>query len=153
MALISGVLLAPSGAPLPNVNIILRAISTSSRVIVQSESTTTTDANGNYSINAETGRYFVFISTDGQPDAHVGTIQIFSDSIDGTLNSFLTMPGENDLTPAIVATVEQMRADSQTAAADALTAKNDAAASETNAAASATDAAKSATAASGSADA
>ncbi|WP_413724640.1 prophage tail fiber N-terminal domain-containing protein [Sodalis sp. RH16] len=123
MTVISGVLTAPDGSALPSVSINLKALATSTAVVAQLESETVTDANGDYSISAEVGQYQVTISAYGQPDKLVGNIQIFVDSVNGTLNDFLTTPGEDALTPVIVATVEQMRADAQTAAADAIAAK------------------------------
>ncbi|HEY0207844.1 prophage tail fiber N-terminal domain-containing protein [Acerihabitans sp.] len=124
MTVISGVLTAPDGSVLPNVSIILKAISTSSQVVVQTESTTVTGTNGAYSISAKVGEYQVSISAYGQPTVSVGNIQIFPDSPNGTLNDFLTTPGEDALTPAIVATVESMRIAAQSAASDAIAARD-----------------------------
>ncbi|WP_213993878.1 prophage tail fiber N-terminal domain-containing protein, partial [Sodalis sp. dw_96] len=124
MTVISGVLTAPDGSALPSVSINLKALATSSAVVAQLESETVTDASGNYSISAEVGQYQVTISAYGQPDKLVGNIQIFADSVNGTLNDFLTTPGEDALTPVIVATVESMRLAAQTAATDALAARD-----------------------------
>ncbi|WP_413730781.1 prophage tail fiber N-terminal domain-containing protein [Sodalis sp. RH22] len=124
MTVISGVLTAPDGSVLPNVSIILKAISTSSQVVVQTESTTVTGSNGAYSISAKVGEYQVSISAYGQPTVSVGNIQIFPDSANGTLNDFLTTPGEDALTPVIVATVESMRIAAQSAATDAIAARD-----------------------------
>lgn len=124
MTVISGVLTAPDGSVLPNVSIILKAISTSSQVVVQTESTTVTNSNGAYSISVKVGEYQVSISAYGQPTVSVGNIQIFPDSVNGTLNDFLTTPDEDALTPVIVATVESMRIAAQSAASDAIAARD-----------------------------
>ncbi|WP_258089842.1 prophage tail fiber N-terminal domain-containing protein [Serratia liquefaciens] len=115
MALISDVLRGPYGDPQPDVIITMRAKGTSSKVLVSNSSATTTDADGKYSMQVFPGRYEVLVSTLG----NIGEIQVFSDSKDGTLNDFLLAPGEDELTPAVVQTVDTMRADAAKSAAAA----------------------------------
>lgn len=115
MALISDVLRGPYGDPQPDVIITMRAKGTSSKVLVSNSSATTTDADGKYSMQVFPGQYEVLVSTLGK----IGEIQVFSDSEDGTLNDFLLAPGEDELTPAVVQTVDTMRADAAASAAAA----------------------------------
>ncbi|WP_447879926.1 phage tail fiber protein [Serratia fonticola] len=126
MAVISGVLKGPMGDALEGVVIELRALRTSATVITQERSSSVTNANGRYSLTVEPGDYGVFISAFGRQPENRGSISVKVNSQTGTLNDFLLIPGESDLNPEIVATVDRMRAD---AAASAATAK----ASETNA--------------------
>ncbi|WP_152665252.1 prophage tail fiber N-terminal domain-containing protein [Serratia marcescens] len=108
--LISGKLIGPNGDPRPNVTIMLVAVKTSSAVVKQAPSTSTTTADGSYSLSVEVGTHNVMIEAYGRPFEKVGQITVYSDSKPGTLNEFLTIPGQDELTPAIVAMVDDMRA-------------------------------------------
>lgn len=112
MALISDVLRGPYGDPQPNVVITMRSLDTSSKVFKSNSSATTTDSDGKYTMQVFPGRYEVMISTLG----NVGEIQVFSDSKDGTLNDFLLAPREDELTPAVVQTVDTLRAEAAVSA-------------------------------------
>jgi hypothetical protein len=112
MALISDVLRGPYGDPQSGVIITMKAKGTSSKVLVANNSAIATDSDGKYSMQVFPGRYEVMVSTLGA----VGEIQVFSDSKDGTLNDFLLAPGENELTPAVVQTVDTMRAETAVSA-------------------------------------
>lgn len=107
MALISDILCGPYGDPQSDVVITMRAQGTSSKVLISNSSATTTDADGKYSMQVFPGQYEVLVSTLGK----IGEIQVFADSKNGTLNDFLLAPGEDELTPAIVQTVDIMRAE------------------------------------------
>ncbi|WP_245209563.1 prophage tail fiber N-terminal domain-containing protein, partial [Serratia fonticola] len=111
----------------------LRAVRTSASVVIQARSQSVTDATGRYTLSVEPGQYDVMITAAGRQPERVGVIQVMVNSATGTLNDFLLIPGESDLNPAIVATVDQMRAE---AAASAIAAKT----SETNASAAMTSA-------------
>ncbi|WP_025122150.1 MULTISPECIES: prophage tail fiber N-terminal domain-containing protein [unclassified Serratia (in: enterobacteria)] len=126
MAVISGVLKGPMGDARVGVVIELHAVRTSATVVIQARSQSVTDATGRYTLSVEPGQYDVMITAAGRQPERVGGIQVMLNSATGTLNDFLTIPGETDLNPEIVATVDRMRAD---AAASAAAAK----ASETNA--------------------
>lgn len=115
MALISDILRGPYGDPQSNVIITMRAKETSARVLVSNSSAAITAADGKYSMQVFPGQYEVLVSTLGK----IGEIQVFSDSKDGTLNDFLLAPGEDELTPAVVQTVDTMRADAAKSAAAA----------------------------------
>jgi hypothetical protein len=133
MALISDVLRGPYGDPQPGVIITMKAKGTSSKVLVANNSAIATDSDGKYSMQVFPGRYEVVVSTLGK----IGEIQVFSDSKDGTLNDFLLAPGEDELTPAVVQTVDTMRADAAKSAATAKVSEGNSKRSETNAANSA----------------
>ncbi|WP_244618610.1 prophage tail fiber N-terminal domain-containing protein, partial [Serratia fonticola] len=72
------------------------------------------------------------ITAAGRQPERVGGIQVMVNSATGTLNDFLTIPGEADLNPAIVAAVDGMRA-AAAASAAAKTSENNAAATLANA--------------------
>ncbi|AHF77883.1 N-terminal phage tail fiber protein [Sodalis praecaptivus] len=107
---ISGKLIGPNGDPRAGVTITLRAVKTSSAVVQYAPSTTETGSDGRYSLTAQTGKHEVIIEAYGQPPEKVGTITVFNDSLPGTLNDYLTTPGESEITPVIIQTVEEMRA-------------------------------------------
>ncbi|BEO38545.1 hypothetical protein SMQE08_26330 [Serratia marcescens] len=111
MTLISGVLKGPYGDPRSGVTITLRAVRTSSTVLSLAKSQSVTDDGGKYALAVEPGAYEVIISVYGAQPERVGTIEVYVDSISGTLNDFLRRPGENDITPEIVQTVDRLRAE------------------------------------------
>lgn len=133
MAVISGVLKGPMGDALEGVVIELRALRTSATVITQERSSSVTNASGRYSLTVEPGDYSVFISAFGRTPENRGSISVKVNSATGTLNDFLLIPGETDLNPAIVATVDGMRAAAAGSATAAKTSENNAAAAMTNA--------------------
>lgn len=108
--LISGKLIGPNGDPRPGVTIMLTAVKTSSAVVHLAPSSSTTGTDGSYSLSVEVGTHNVMIEAYGRPFEKVGQITVYSDSKPGTLNDFLTTPGQDELTPAIVAMVDDMRA-------------------------------------------
>jgi len=107
--LISGKLIGPNGDPRPGVTIMLTAVKTSSTVVHLAPSSSTTGTDGSYSLSVEVGVHNVMIKAGGRPFEKVGRISIYSDSKPGTLNDYLTVPGENELTPDIIAIVDDMR--------------------------------------------
>ncbi|WP_245209590.1 prophage tail fiber N-terminal domain-containing protein [Serratia fonticola] len=132
MALISGVLKGPMGDARVGVVIELRAVQTSATVVIQARSQSITDATGRYTLSVEPGQYDVMITAAGRQPERVGGIQVMLNSATGTLNDFLTIPGETDLNPEIVATVDRMRADTAASAAAAKVSENNAAATLAN---------------------
>ncbi|WP_237736925.1 prophage tail fiber N-terminal domain-containing protein [Serratia fonticola] len=133
MAVISGVLKGPMGDARVGVVIELRAVRTSATVVIQARSQSVTDATGRYTLSVEPGQYDVMITAAGRQPERVGGIQVMVNSATGTLNDFLTIPGDTDLNPAIVATVDGMRAAAAASAAAAKTSENNAAAVMVNA--------------------
>lgn len=134
MTLISGVLKGPYGDPRSDVTITLRAVRTSSTVLSLAKSQSVTDDSGKYSLPVEAGAYEVIISVYGAQPERVGAIEVYNDSLPGTLNDFLSRPGKSDITPEIVQTVDRLRAEAalsaDKSAKSAVAAKN----SENNAA-------------------
>lgn len=133
MTVISGVLIGPYGEALPGVTIEMVAVRTTATVLEQASSRFVTDTNGRYSLKVEPGRYNVMVSASGQPAARVGSIIVEITSSTGTLNDFLTKPGEEDLTPEIVKTVDRMRAEAANSAAVAKVSENNSVAAMANA--------------------
>ncbi len=135
MVLISGVLKGPYGDSRSGVTITMRSMKTSSTVLNLAKSQAVTDDTGRYSLNVEPGAYEIIVSVYGAQPERVGTIEVYVDSLPGTLNDFLRRPGEDDITPEIVQTVDRLRAEAalsaDKSAASALAAK----VSEQNAAA------------------
>ncbi|WP_440493476.1 phage tail fiber protein [Serratia sarumanii] len=129
MALISDILRGPYGDPQPNVIITMRAKETSARVLVSNSSAATTADDGKYSMLVFPGEYEVMVSTLGK----VGEIRVYPDSQDGTLNDFLITPGEEDITPEIVQTVETLRAEAAASAGKSAASASAAKVSEQNA--------------------
>ncbi|WP_024910850.1 prophage tail fiber N-terminal domain-containing protein [Chania multitudinisentens] len=117
MAIISGILKDPIGGARVGVVIELRAVRTSATVINQARSQSITDATGKYTLTVEPGAYDVMITASGRQPERVGGIAVLLNSQAGTLNDFLTAPGETDLNPEIVATVDRMRAEAAASAA------------------------------------
>lgn len=111
MVLISGVLKGPYGDPRSGVTITMRSIKTSSTVLNLAKSQSVTDDGGKYSLSVEPGAYEVIVSVYGSQPERVGTIEVYTDSLPGTLNDFLRRPGESDITPEIVQTVDRLRAE------------------------------------------
>ncbi|MGK8678192.1 prophage tail fiber N-terminal domain-containing protein [Serratia marcescens] len=130
MALISDVLRGPYGDPQPNVIITMRAKETSARVLVSNSSAAITADDGKYSMQVFPGEYEVMVSTLGK----VGEIRVYPDSKDGTLNDFLITPGEEEITPEIVQTVETLRAEAAASAGKSAASASAAKVSEQNAA-------------------
>lgn len=116
---ISGKLIGPNGDPRPGVIIMLTALKTSSTVVKHAPSISITGADGSYSISAEVGTHSVMVEAGGRPFEKVGKITVYSDSLPGTLNDYLTVPGENELTPDIIAMVDDMRSAAEQASKEA----------------------------------
>lgn len=133
MAVISGELKGPMGDARVGVVIELRAVRTSASVVIQARSQSVTDATGRYTLKVEPGQYDVMITASGRQPERVGVIQVMVNSATGSLNDFLLIPGESDLNPAIVATVDQMRSEAAASAAAAKVSETNASAAMTNA--------------------
>lgn len=133
MTLISGVLKGPYGDFRSGVTITMRSIKTSSTVLNLAKSQSVTNDSGLYSLNVEPGAYEVIISVYGAQPERVGTIEVYADSLPGTLNDLLRRPGESDITPEIVQTVDRMRVDAAASADKSAASAAAAKASEENA--------------------
>lgn len=126
MTVISGVLKGPYGDARTGITITMRSLKTSSTVLNLAKSQSVTNDSGQYSLTVEPGAYEVIISVYGAQPERVGTIEIYTDSLSGTLNDFLRRPGESDITPEIVQTVDRMRLEAAQSAAAAKKSENNA---------------------------
>lgn len=116
MIKISGILEDGVGNPIPNCTIELKAKKTTLRVIAKTEANILINQLGSYSMNVNPGEYQVTLSVSGYPKNSVGDIRVYSDSTPGSLNDFLMLPGESDLTPELVLIFQQLRDESKLAA-------------------------------------
>ncbi|OVZ93041.1 hypothetical protein CBW54_02895 [Yersinia kristensenii] len=123
---ISGILPGPTGEPAAHIGITLRAVKTSLTVVATLESNSITGVDGSYSLNVEPGQYDVLLWVDGINARNVGRITVYSDSLPGTLNNFLTALREEDGTPEIIRQLEQLRAEALQAALEANQSKTEA---------------------------
>lgn len=172
---LTGVLKDPYGQPLPGATIRFDAVRTSATVLNHIRAEAITDAQGDYSISVEVGRYDVRVMQGRSFLELAKNLEVRADSTATDLNELVVeWQGEQDLTPGIViefrALVDEARgyrdeagasageaAASESSAADSATAASEsasnAATSEQNAASSASAASASASSASDSADA
>ncbi|EPS8085083.1 prophage tail fiber N-terminal domain-containing protein [Salmonella enterica subsp. enterica serovar Newport] len=160
MPIISGILTDGAGQPITDCTILLKALNTTSAVIVTTTASVGTNA-GKYRIDAQPGRYAVTLAISGARPSMVGHIEVNPDSPDAALNDYLRDIKSEDLTSEAMkqflelASQSRESADkalaSETAAsgsaAEALAGQQAAKSSEDNAAASAAKALKSQTAA------
>lgn len=118
MAKLSGKLIDGASQIIADAVIELRSLKNTNTVLNKVISTTTTKE-GFYSINAQIGKYEVVIVRSGFSPASVGIIDIYADSLDGSLNDYLLNPNENEITPEILAQVSALRDDSKKFASNA----------------------------------
>lgn len=123
---IAGTLKDGMGFPLANTGMEVRATKTSSAVVTGAVAYFTTTPAGAYSFNMNPGAFAVFINFGSLGPQHVGNINIYTDSINGTLEDFLTIPGVEEVTPEILAQVIQARLEAQIARDQAIEARNQA---------------------------
>ncbi|EPD9646652.1 prophage tail fiber N-terminal domain-containing protein [Escherichia coli] len=136
MAIISGVYANGLGEPVVGVQLVLTARVTSSRVIMTTVVEQETGAAGEYKFDMKPGVYVVTASA-----AYLGVINVNPDSVDGTLNDYLTNFSADELTPAALAEIQELVSAAKNAAAAAGASASAAHTSETNSANSAAAAA------------
>ncbi|EHJ5405391.1 TPA: prophage tail fiber N-terminal domain-containing protein [Salmonella enterica subsp. enterica serovar Wedding] len=160
MPIISGTLTDGAGQPVADCTIQLKALNTTSAVIVTTTASVGTDA-GKYRIEAQPGRYAVTLVISGFPPSMVGHIEVRPDSPDAALNDYLRDIKSEDLTSEAMKQFQELASQaresadkalvSETAASGSATAarvsQQEAKSSEDNAAARAAEALKSQTAA------
>ena len=117
--LISGRLKDAFDRPLANVNIKLNSLRTNLNTVVGTTTQFKTDNGGLYSVQVASGTYSVEMEFGGSGYSKVGEIQINMDSLPGSLEEFLTIPGVSEITPEILAQVLQARKDAMEAAGNA----------------------------------
>ncbi|OTQ48930.1 prophage tail fiber N-terminal domain-containing protein [Gilliamella apis] len=96
--------------------------------------------NGSYTMNVLPCDYEVKLIINGFPPKKLGTIQVFSDSADGSLNDFLLNPSESEITPEILQQVIDARNHANKSAEKAADSEQNSKTSETNAKISETNA-------------
>lgn len=143
MAKISGILTDGAGQIINDCTIELYAKKTTNNVLTQTQAFTVAN-DGRYSINAQPCEYDVSLIINGFPKKRIGTINVYSDSVDGSLNDYLINPEESDLTPEFLKQIFDARneaiksaIDSEKSAEKSADSANAANASETNAKSSA----------------
>ncbi|HAF8817979.1 TPA: hypothetical protein G5V04_003480 [Salmonella enterica] len=115
MTIISGTLKDGAGQPVPDCKIQLKALNTTNAVIVTTTASVGTNA-GQYSFDAQPGRYEVVFSITGWQPQKVGVIDVYEDSQPGTLNDFLTAMKGDYLKPDAMKRFEQLAQEVEDAA-------------------------------------
>ncbi|RZN38897.1 shikimate transporter [Escherichia sp. E2593] len=113
---ISGALIDGAGIPMSGCHIILKSCVNTSEVVMRTVADVVTGAGGEYSFEAQTGKYCVYLKQDWCDEHCVGDIAVYDDSKPGTLNDFLTALDEDDLKPDVVKRFEEMVAQAQQSA-------------------------------------
>lgn len=102
MIRIFGTMTDPSGSPVPGAIIELRAINSTSEVLLGSTVTHKCDQQGAYSFQLATGTYDAYAQNDRCGDLdYLGTAKVAANSVDGDLHSILVDGGIN-LTPPML---------------------------------------------------
>ncbi|EDA8242721.1 phage tail protein [Salmonella enterica subsp. enterica serovar Reading] len=114
--LISGALVDGAGIPLSGCHIILKSRVNTSEVVMRTIADLVTGNNGEYSFEAQAGKYCVYLKQDWRDEYCVGDISVYHDAKPGTLNDFLTALSEDDLKPDVVRRFEEMVAQAQQSA-------------------------------------
>ncbi|HCV5511186.1 TPA: prophage tail fiber N-terminal domain-containing protein, partial [Shigella sonnei] len=110
---ISGALTDGAGIPMSGCQIILKSRVNTSEVVMRTRADVVTGNNGEYSFEAQVGKYCVYLKRDWHNEYNVGDIAVYEDSKPGTLNDFLIAPDEGDLKPDVVKRFEEMVAQAQ----------------------------------------
>lgn len=107
MTVLKGVLKNAFGEVMPNHTIILVSLKNTQTVLNTVISEIQTDDNGKYEKNIYQGKYQVEIFKDGQQKTTAGIMVIYADSPSADINTYLTLPGESEITPeALVQFIE-----------------------------------------------
>ncbi|EAS3866617.1 hypothetical protein FIX79_12410 [Salmonella enterica] len=88
MAIISGIITTATGDPIAGAAITLTALQTTS-LMLRNVTTYITTTQGEYSFTVTPGVYSVRLTHDGQTGYELGSIHVYDDSPDGSLNVFL----------------------------------------------------------------
>ena len=118
MAKISGILTDGAGQIINDCTIELYAKKTTTNVLTQTQAFTVA-SNGRYSMNVSPCEYDVSLIINGFPKKRLGTINVYSNSANGTLNDFLINPKESELTPEFIKQVIDARDDAKKSANNA----------------------------------
>ncbi|MGG6115049.1 prophage tail fiber N-terminal domain-containing protein [Salmonella enterica] len=115
MPIISGVLKDGAGQPIAGCTIQLKAVNTTSAVIMTTTARVGATA-GEYRIDALPARYEVTLAVEDYPPQKVGIIDVYADSPDGSLNDFLTATKVEYLTPDVMSQFKLLAQQSREAA-------------------------------------
>lgn len=115
---ISGVYLDPEAQPLPGVTLIFETVYNSSQTQLQTTVKTVTDDSAAYKISLVPDVYTVSEINSGRKK-WLGNIQIFADSVPGTLNEYLTSFQPDQYRPGILSEMEEILEETKTVAANA----------------------------------
>ena len=118
MATISGILTDGTGQIINDCTIELYAKKTTNKVLVQTQAFTVA-IDGRYSMNVFPCEYDVSLIINGFSKKRLGTINVYDDSPNGTLNDYLTNPIETDVTPEFIKDVIAARNEAQKSADEA----------------------------------
>lgn len=135
MPIISGTLTDGAGQPIADCTILLKALNTTSAVIVTTTASVGTDA-GKYRIEAQPGRYAVTLAISGVPPSMVGHIEVRPDSPDAALNDYLRDIKSEDLTSEAMKQFQELASQARESADKALTSETAASGSAAKALAS-----------------
>ncbi|MHA3729656.1 prophage tail fiber N-terminal domain-containing protein, partial [Yersinia enterocolitica] len=113
---ISGTLIDGAGIPMSWCDIILKARVNTSDVVTRTVAQIKTDVAGEYSFDAQVGKYSVYLKPDSNTEYSVGDITVYENSKPGTLNDFLIALDEGDLKPDVVKRFEELVAQAQQSA-------------------------------------
>ena len=118
MAKISGILMDGAGQIINDCTIELYAKKTTTNVLTQTQAFTVT-SDGKYSMNVSPCEYDVSLIINGFPKKRLGSINVYSDSRNGTLNDFLINPTQTEVTPEFIKQVMDARDDAKKSANNA----------------------------------
>ena len=118
MAKISGILTDGAGQIINDCAIELYAKKTTSNVLTQTQAFQVAN-NGSYTMNVLPCEYDVNLIINGFPKKRLGSINVYSDSRNGTLNDFLINPKESELTPEFIKQVIDARNEAKKSADEA----------------------------------
>ena len=114
---ISGILKDALARPLANVAIRFLSLKTNSNIVIGVDTDFRTANDGSYTADVVSGTYGVLMNFGSYEK--IGEINVYDDSLPGTLEDFLTIPGIEEITPEILAQVIQARNDAVNAANNA----------------------------------
>ena len=118
MAKISGILMDGAGQIINDCTIELYAKKTTINVLTQTQAFTVAN-DGRYSMNVLPCEYDVSLIINGFPKKRLGTINVYSNSANGTLNDFLINPKESELPPEFIRQVIDARNEAKKSADEA----------------------------------
>ena len=109
---LSGAITDPSGAPVPGAMIELRALNSTSEVLIGAVLTFKCDEQGAYAFDLGIGKYDAYAQNDYQGDMdYLGTAAVDESSVDGELHHVLVDGGINLAPPMLDAALDAMVSD------------------------------------------